>query len=347
MLGKFKICLVVFLLCPNLVFGADGTVSSEDIQSAYELLQEMGWDKSSSSTRQEIFKRIESALGNLDENVKDSEQNYQDMKDKQMSFANRALTSVTTAATGIGGMELATGLAEQRADANADQDMSGYLATFQCSYGGGRNFPFGNAELELPGGNDTSMMKYRSEYIRLVENLKQIKPALGLKAGIESEEILEKSGLYQYENANVANEAFASVYRAKTGSETDKARIDSDKEKSAMRVRGGAIALAGGVAAGIIGNIMINGKSAKNKAAELRSEREQILADLQDALQSAVDECNKNITDLKNHISDCTDVTWDGKTETAAECRQRIQSLTPLRDATEIQKMKDISACKD
>jgi hypothetical protein len=52
---------------------------------------------------------------------------------------------------------------------------------------------------------------------------------------------------------------YASLYRAAMGSETDKQKLDSDKEASSNRVKGGAIAAGGGAVGGAIGNMLING----------------------------------------------------------------------------------------
>ena len=48
---------------------------------------------------------------------------YDEAKATEQSTANKTLTALTTAATGIGGMELAMGLAEQSADKNAANSM--------------------------------------------------------------------------------------------------------------------------------------------------------------------------------------------------------------------------------
>jgi hypothetical protein len=188
---------------------------------------------------------------------------YEDAKANEQSLANRTLTAATIAATGIGAKELAQGLAEQRADKIAEQDMSAYIATFRCEYGNGKQVKGGPDEIELPGGNDANMMKYRSEYMALAADLKERKLALGMKAGIESEEILDKSkmGLYDDENIGIESGAYASLYRAQMlGSEEDQAKLDEEAKKSKARVIGGGTAFGVGVVGGIVGNSLINGK---------------------------------------------------------------------------------------
>ena len=182
-------------------------------------------------------------------------------KATEQSKANRLLTSLSMTATGIGGKELAQGLAEQKADRMAEQSMSAYIATMRCSYGNGKQVKAGTEEIELPGGNDGNIMKYRAEYVALANDLKERKTALGLKPGIESEEILDKSqmGLYDDENIGISDGAYASLYRAQMlGSEKDQQQIDDAKQTSKNRVIGGAVAAGVGVVGGIIGDELIN-----------------------------------------------------------------------------------------
>jgi len=167
------------------------------------------------------------------------------------------------AATGIGGMELAQGLAEQKADKDAEQSMSAYIATMRCKYGNGKQVKAGQTEIELPGGNDANIMKYRNEYIALATDLKTRKNAMGLAAGIESEEILDKAqmNLYSQENLGITDGAYSSLYRAQMyDSENDKAQIADAKQTSKNRVIGGAVAAGVGVVGGIVGDQLINGK---------------------------------------------------------------------------------------
>ena len=200
-------------------------------------------------------------------------ENYQAVKENEQSLENRTLTATTTAATGIGGMELTQGLAEQKADKAAEQDMVAYIENFHCEYGDGKSVKAGPDEIELPGGNDSKMMELRAEYKTLAASLKERKTALAMKPGIEAEEILDKSqsGLYDDENTGITGGTYASLYRAQMlGSEKDQEKIDSDKQTSSNRVVGGAVAAGAGVVGGIAGNSLINGKlgELKKKANE-------------------------------------------------------------------------------
>ena len=187
---------------------------------------------------------------------------YNKAKETEQSKENRLLTSTTMAATGIGGMELAQGLAEQRADKVAEQSMNAYTSTMRCRYGNGKQVKAGPEEIELPGGNDENMTKLRNEYFALAADLKERKEALGMKPGIESETILDKSqiGLYDEENIGITDGAYASLYRANMlNSEKDKQLIEEEKETSQNRVIGGATTAGAGVVGGIVGDSLING----------------------------------------------------------------------------------------
>ena len=220
---------------------------------------------------------------------------YNDARDNEQSTANKALTSVTTLATGLGAMQAAQGWAEQKADKNADADMSAYLETFRCTYGNGKSVNWGPNEIELPGGNDETIAKYRNEYMTLVASLKERKESLNMKPGIESEVIFDKAemGLYDDENVGITGGAYSSLYRAKAlGSEKDQTKISEEQSKSANRLKYGAIAAGAGVAVGLIGNSAINGKIGEKikeikKNINHRRNEESALKDLKQCLKEA------------------------------------------------------------
>ena len=200
---------------------------------------------------------------------------YETARDTEQSNANKILTATSTAATGIGGMELAQGLSEQRADKAAEQSMSNYIATMRCKYGD-TQVKAGLEEIELPGGNDSEMAKYRTEYFSLAADLRERKTALGMAAGIESEEILDKStmGLYTQENVGISDGAYASLYRAQMyNSENDKTKINEAKETSKTRVVAGATAAGIGVVGGIIGDRLINNEATERIARASRNSK--------------------------------------------------------------------------
>lgn len=200
---------------------------------------------------------------NIQSDLEAKQQAYDEAKAKEQSKENRTLTALTTAATGIGGMQLAQGLAEQKADKAAEQDMSAYIATMRCSYADGKSVKAGTEEIELPGANDSNIMKYRAEYMSLAADLKERKDALGMKPGIESEEIMDRvqMGLYDDENVGISDGAYASLYRAQIqNSDKDQQQIDADKKTSKTRVIAGGVAAGVGVVGGMVGDSLVNGK---------------------------------------------------------------------------------------
>lgn len=209
----------------------------------------------------DLYKQVEA----INYDYEELQKAYENAKAKEQSLANRTLTALTVAATGIGGMQLAQGLAEQKADKDAEQDMAAYMATFRCEYGNGKSVKGGTTEIELPGGNDPEMMNLRNEYFALASSLKERKEALGMKPGIESEVILDKAqtGLYTQENVGITSGVYGSLYRAKMGNETDQAKINENNDTSSKRVKGGGIAVGAGAVGGIVGNQLINGKASK------------------------------------------------------------------------------------
>lgn len=193
--------------------------------------------------------------------ISPAEQKYADAKENENSLANRTLGSVTMAATGIGGMELARGLAEQKADAEADAEMNMYISTFQCKVGeNGKYYQGGTKSIETPGANQ--LIKLYQEYVDLAADLKARKEALGQKPGIESEVILDKAatGMYDEVGHGIENGTFASIYRASKGNATDAQKLDDAKSASKKRVIGGAVAAGAGAVGGMVGNMIINGK---------------------------------------------------------------------------------------
>ncbi len=194
--------------------------------------------------------------------VADAQKKLDEAKANQQSLANRTLTAASIATMGIGGMQLAQGIAEKQADSAADKDMEAYIATMRCTYGGGHSVKFGTEPIELPGGNNSELMKYRSEYIALATSLKERKTALDLKPGIEAEEILDKAtaGLYDDENVGITGGAYASRYRAAAGNDKDSKGLASAKKEAKNRMIAGGVIAGVGLVGSMVGNSIINGK---------------------------------------------------------------------------------------
>ena len=227
----------------NNALNGDSAVSADDVSSQYGDAQ--------SGTETDV------------DRLEEAKKKYEDAKATEQSLENRTLTALSTAATGIGGMELAMGLSQQKADKDAAQSMAAYIATMRCTYGDGKQVKAGPDEIELPGGNNQQLMNLRAEYFALANDLKERKTALNMKPGIESEEILDKAatGLYDDEMVGITSGAYESLYRAQMlGSEADQAKIDEKAKTSKNRVMGGAIAAGAGALVGVVGNSLINGK---------------------------------------------------------------------------------------
>ena len=184
-------------------------------------------------------------------------QNADQAHENENSLANSMLGGASMAAMGIGGMELAQGLAQQRADAKADADMAEYLATFKCEYG--PNHADGNTTgNEVPGANQ--LFKLYQEYEALAAEVKSIKEALNMTPGIESQVILNNAtvGLYDDVSDGKTNGTYASLYRAKMGSDVDQAKLQEMSDASKNRIVGGAVTASTGASAGIGGGVLLN-----------------------------------------------------------------------------------------
>ena len=98
--------------------------------------------------------------------IKELQENADAMKAKEQSTANKLLGAASMGSMGIGGMQIASALAEQKADTAAEQGMSAYLATFKCSYGQGINIQGGENNITLPGAN--ILLPIYNEYIHYI-----------------------------------------------------------------------------------------------------------------------------------------------------------------------------------
>jgi hypothetical protein len=258
--------------------------------------------------------------------IADAEKAYDAAYEKEHSFANRMLGGATMAATGIGGMQLAQGLAEQNADKKAEQDMAAYLATFQCKVGdnGGRSYSGGEMGIEIAGTNQLTGLY--QQYVDLAADLKERKTALGMAPGIESQVIMDKANMGLYDatgGKGIENGTYASLYRASRGNETDANKLADQQNTSATRVKGGAIAAGVGAIGGAIGNSAINGKiadlikDAKTKNANNKDNKATI-EEFKKGLTSAgfknvnkLDFSSLDISGLKGKLSG---VDWSGLT---------------------------------
>ncbi len=209
------------------------------------------------------------------EKIDELQKNADAMHEKEHSTANKLIGAAGIGMTGIGGMQLLSGKAEQSADQAAEQEMQAYLNTFRCDYGGGKTFRGGEREIELPGAGVLTE-KY-NEYITLASDLKARKESLGMMPGIESEEIIDSvtSGLYDDVGVGITDGVYTSISRAlldETGE--DAAEWAKQKEDTASKVKTGIALAATGAAGSLIANMIVNKDAPKDQSAQINAKYE-------------------------------------------------------------------------
>nr|MCR4917668.1 hypothetical protein [Alphaproteobacteria bacterium] len=91
----------------------------------------------------------------------DSEESVEELEEKRTKEHNM-LSGLSTAATGIGAMEMAQAISEKKADEEAERDMKAYLETMRCNYQKGPEYKYSTEDILLPGGNE--LLAYYTEY---------------------------------------------------------------------------------------------------------------------------------------------------------------------------------------
>lgn len=220
---------------------------------------------------------IEPTLSEEDSQKKINElqENANAMHEKEQSTANKLLGGASIGAMGIGGMQTASAIAEKRADEEAERDMAAYIATFRCDFGQGRNIQGGETEIALPGASELSPLY--TEFMELAADLKIRKEALGLRAGIESEVIIDSAttGLYDDVSLGKTDGAYTSLYRALTDSDSaDAAEWAEQKSDTASQLKTGATLLGVGAVASVAGNLLINRNAPEEKSDEINAKYE-------------------------------------------------------------------------
>ncbi len=215
------------------------------------------------------------------------QKNYDDVRGNEQSLANRTLGAAAMATVGAGGQMTASSLSEQKSDADAERDMAAYLATFRCDWGSGRNVRGGETNVELPGAGQ--LIPMYSEYVTLANDLKLRKAQLGLKAGIESEPILDSAttGLYDDVSTGISSGAYASLARALQNPNGADAKMWAEqKEKTAQNLKTGIGLVATGVAASVAGNAIINRDAPRDRSREIIAEFESLFSSLEEEVAS-------------------------------------------------------------
>ncbi len=223
--------------------------------------------------------------------IKELDENYQAMREKEQSLENRILGATGIATMGAGGQMIAAGLAEQQSDADAERDMAAYLASFRCDWGNGQSARGGDTNISLAGNAQFTNL-YR-EYMELAADLKARKTALEMSPGIESEVILNSANTGLYDNAGLGKVDGAFVSLADALSDpTGAAAIawQEQKDATANKIKTGAIVAGVGGAATLAGDIIINNgkKSPDERSDEIDSKYQDIMnrwKDLSDKIE--------------------------------------------------------------
>ena len=264
--------------------------AEEEVAAAGEVVVETNDDETAvnsegaqvkSPTPEEIAKQKAQQQAKIAE----LQENYDNMKEIENSFENRMLGATGMATMGIGGMQLATAMTEDRADDAAEQQMKAYLATFSCTYADGKRFSGGETAIELPGANE--LINLYSEYVGLANDLKTRKEALGLRAGIEAQPILDSatSGLYDDISTGKTSGAFTSLARALSDPNgADAAAWAAQRAETAEQKKTALTTLGIGAVATVAGNILINRNNEKERSAEIQKKYDETTAGIVDIL---------------------------------------------------------------
>jgi len=217
--------------------------------------------------------------------INELQENADAMREREQSFANRMIGGASMGAMGIGGMQVASALAEQSADDAAELDMTAYLATFRCDYGAGQNIRGGETNITLPGAN--ILLPLYNEYTTLAADLKSRKESLGMAPGIESETILDAT-LYDNESIGITDGAYTSLSRALSNpTGADAAEWAAQRAETAEQQKTGAIVAGVGAAVGIAGNILTNyvGDQPRERSAEINAKYDALRDELRARLK--------------------------------------------------------------
>ena len=187
------------------------------------------------------------------------EQKYNAALAREQSLANRILGAAAIGAGGIGGMQMASALAEQRADENAMRDMTAYIATFRCNYGTGMTVAGGKTNVQLPSAD--ILLPLYTEYITLAADLKVRKSTLEMPAGIESEIVQNATEFGLYDNISIGKTggAYTSLSRALMDKDGDDAATwAAQQSATASQLKTGVTVGGAGVIGSAVGNVLIN-----------------------------------------------------------------------------------------
>ena len=320
MLSVFRVLCVSFALC--LTYGAfaddvndevndvikaaiakdnPDAAAFDDVKYLNGLVSDLNWANSDNPERRELYQKLVEAVKDIDDyenmslkerleqSVSEKKDALEKAKDVEQSTENKLLGGASIAAMGLAGMGLASGLSEKKSMEEAEQQMKAYLATFRCDWADGKTVAGGETAIELPGGNE--LIGLVTEYKTLATDLKARKESLGLKLGIESEEILDKSesGLYDDESAGKTDGAFTSLSRALLDETSeDAAEWAADKEQVQKKIKTSATVAAVAAVASVAANLAINNKNKNAISSKVETTRN----DAHQILDAVIKNCN-------------------------------------------------------
>ena len=180
--------------------------------------------------------------------IDELQKNADAMRETEQSTANKLLGGASIAATGIGGMQLASAI----------------------DYGAGRNIMGGETDVQLPGGNQ--LLPLYTEFTTLAADLKVRKEALEMTPGIESEVILDSAnmGLYDDESLGITDGAYTSLSRALSDPDgADAAEWAQQRSDTKSQLTTGAVMAGVGIVGGVVGNLLINRDAPDEKSDEI------------------------------------------------------------------------------
>ncbi len=333
LLGRGMRIFTAFLFC--ICFGLGNSYADvSEYKNKISSLKSQGIENSSNSEILSLYEKLKESVAeyeNLEQEFTNAlAENARAMKEKEQSTENKILGSTTIAASGIGGMQLAAGLAEQAADNDAEQAMRAYLATFTCKYGD-NHVQGGTINVELPGGND--LIGLYDEYVALANSLKERKAALGIKPGIESEINLggtvrssmpgkksaaesavlsvsqSKGQLYDNTNTGTQSNVYTSLSRALSDSNSaDAKELATQKQEATDKVKIGASVAGAGAIAGIAGNLIINKDALKENSEQIKREYNKKQKNLESDIAKAEQDLNKAIQNNEKKINEYNNV---------------------------------------
>lgn len=298
------------LVSGDAIDNAESEIVFEDVEDLTNLVKQLGWEKSNNQERRDLYQRLINLVGEIDsvrkaslqelqqEKIVEAQDAYDQARENERSTENKLLGATSMAAMGIGGMELASAMSEKNVMEDAEMQMKAYLATFACDWADGKRVAGGETSIELPGGNE--LMELLTEYKTLATDLKARKEVLGLKPGVESEEILDKanSGLYDDVATGTTDGAFTSLARALSDETSeDAAEWSADKAEIEEKVKKAGTAVAVAAVASVVANLAVNGNANRRAIAEkAETARDDVYAVLDDIIEN----CNRALEENGN-----------------------------------------------